>query len=87
MDCDHLLFTGCRAVRDGDTGHAARYESCDIPHMVISAKLTGPHWDKMKCLQMQVNGFKLKVPSFRDFGTTYLLHANNGKKKTDRLGL
>lgn len=37
--CNHLSFTGCRAVKDGDMYHAALYESCDIPHIVISAKL------------------------------------------------
>lgn len=37
--CHHLSFTGCGAVRDGDMCHVALYESCDIPHIVISAKL------------------------------------------------
>lgn len=37
--CNHLTFTGCRAVKDGDICHTALYESCDIPHIVISAKL------------------------------------------------
>lgn len=33
------VFYRVPSTKDGDMYHAALYESCDIPHIVISAKL------------------------------------------------